>query len=137
MAVNTITASGNVTRDANLVSESLLTFTIAVNNRVKNRETGSWEDDPCFLDCKVLGRRASALAGRIAKGSKLMVQGHMTQDRWKDRSTGENRSKLAVIVDELDFAESPRREMRRDANGSYNRTENYAPEPYSDDEIPF
>lgn len=106
MATNIVAITGNVTRDAELRGTSegnrVLSFTVAVNDRQRNRETGEWEDHANFIDCALFGKRAEALADKIAKGVKVTVSGRLHWSQWEAKD-GSKRSKLEVYVDEVDL----------------------------------
>jgi single-strand DNA-binding protein len=85
-------------------------FRFAVNNRKKNQQTGEWEDDPCFLDVKAFNREtgrklADLVEQYLHKGNQVYIEGHLVLEQWKDKTTGENRSKLAVVLDDMQFLE--------------------------------
>lgn len=105
MSINHVSISGNLTRDPELRSTSggmqVLSLGVAVNERVKNQSTGEWEDRPNFVDCVVFGNRAEALSRFLSKGSKVAVSGRLRYSAWE--KDGQKRSKLEVIVDELDL----------------------------------
>ena len=121
MSINRVAISGNLTRDAELRTTqsgmSILDFGVAVNDRRKNQRTGEWEDCPNFVDCTVFGARAEKLQPYLAKGSKVALEGKLRYSSWE--SNDQRRSKLSVIVDDLEFVSS-----RRDDAGS-----GYAPQP--------
>lgn len=121
MSINRVAISGNLTRDAELRTTqsgmSILDFGVAVNDRRKNQHTGEWEDWPNFVDCIMFGARAEKLQPYLAKGSKVALEGKLRYSSWE--SGGQRRSKLGVIVDDLEFMSS-----RRDHAGS-----GYAPRP--------
>lgn len=106
MSINSVSISGNVTRDPDSrvtpSGTNVLKFSVAVNERRKSKD-GEWEDYASFIDCVMFGRRAEAISRYIHKGTKVSVQGKLSQDRWKDKSTGESRSKLQVMVDEIEL----------------------------------
>lgn len=108
MGINRVIATGNLTREPELRSTQsgcpVLAFGLAVNERRKNASTGEWEDDPVFVDCTLFGARGEALAPYLSKGSKVAIEGRMHQSKWKDRETGKNRSKIEVVVQEIDPA---------------------------------
>ena len=89
MSINRVIISGNLTRDPELRSTAsglpVLGFGVAVNDRRKNQQTGEWEDYPNFIDCTMFGARAESLS--------------------RERE-GQKRSKIEVIVDELEFMSS-------------------------------
>lgn len=106
MAVNSVSITGNLTRDPELKATAggtgVLSMGVAVNERRKDPATGEWCDYPNYVDCVVFGNRAEALARILAKGSKVAVHGRLRQDRWQDQD-GRNRSRIEVVADEVDL----------------------------------
>lgn len=111
--------TGNITSDPNQISDKLLTFSIAVNSREKNRDTDEWEDVADFFDIKVLGSRAAALGNILTKGMQVSLVGRIKQEHWKDKETGGNRSAVRIIAQEIVLPQrgdtSDGGEMRDDA----------------------
>ena len=105
MSINRVNISGNLTRDPELRQTqggmAILSLGVAVNDRRKNAQTGEWEDVPNFVDCVVFGTRAEKLAQFLAKGSKVAIEGKLRWSQWE--KDGAKRSKLEVIVDEIEF----------------------------------
>ena len=105
MSINRAIISGNLTRDAELRSTAsgmpVLQFGVAVNDRHKNSQTGEWEDYPNFIDCTMFGPRAEKVAQYLSKGSKVAIEGKLRWSQWE--KDGEKRSKLEVIIDEIEF----------------------------------
>lgn len=105
MSINRVCVTGNLTRDPELRAtqsgSQVLSFGIAVNDRRKNQQTGEWEDYPNFVDCTMFGTRAEKIANYLAKGSKVAIEGKLRYSSWE--KDGERRSKLEVIVDEIEF----------------------------------
>ena len=144
MSINSVCLTGNLTREPELrrtaSGMAILDFGLAVNERRKNQQTGEWEDFANFIDCTMFGKRAEAVANYIKKGSKVGVDGKLRYSSWE--RDGQKRSKLSVIVDELEFMSS------RDSGGSqgaqsqqqvYEADEGgYEPsQSVYDDDIPF
>lgn len=96
--ISSVTLTGNLTADPNSVSERLLTFTVAVNRREKNAD-GEYADAAHFFDCKVLGNRASGLAGILEKGRGVTILGDLVQERWE--RDGQKRSAVRVLAREV------------------------------------
>jgi single-strand DNA-binding protein len=107
MSINRVCISGNLTRDPVLRSTgggmSVLSLGVAVNDRRKNQQTGQWEDYPNFVDCTLFGTRGEKIAQYLAKGSKVAIEGKLRYRSWNDQQTGQKRSALEVVVDELEF----------------------------------
>ena len=105
MSINRVCISGNLTRDAELrVTASgmpVLALSVAVNDRRKNPQSGEWDDYPNFVDCTMFGTRAEKLAQYLTKGTKVAIEGKLRYSSWE--RDGQRRSKLEVIVDEIEF----------------------------------
>ena len=108
MSINRVIISGNLTRDPELRSTAggmpVLGFGVAVNDRRKNQQTGEWEDYPNFIDCTMFGARAESLSRFLSKGTKVAIEGKLRWSQWERE--GQKRSKIEVIVDELEFMSS-------------------------------
>lgn len=152
MSLNVVVLSGNLTRDPDLRStaagSTVLGLGIAVNERVKNQTTGEWEDRPNFVDCVVFGARATPLSRILRKGMKVALEGRLRYSSWESKE-GQKRSKLEVIVDQIDIMQRKgdgqgqdpmggmsERDIKRAAGGNVNYASNYTDDVYSDD-IPF
>ena len=105
MGINKVIISGNLTRDPEIRSmangTSVLGWGMAVNDRVKNNQTGEWEDRPNFIDCTLFGNRADGLLRILRKGAKVAVEGKLRWSQWE--RDGQKRSKIEVIVDEVEL----------------------------------
>lgn len=105
MSINRVNISGNLTRDPELRSTAggtqVLTFGVAVNDRRRNPQSGEWEDVPNYIDCVVFGNRAEPLSRFLSKGMKVAIEGKLRWSSWE--RDGQKRSKIEVIVDEVEF----------------------------------
>lgn len=119
--INSVTVAGNLTRDCELKQTqsgtSILGFGIAVNERVKNNQTGEWGDRPNFFECVCFGKRAEGLAKVLSKGQKVAVSGHLRYSSW-EANDGSKRSKVEIVVDDVDFM-SQRNASQGQNGGSY------------------
>ena len=108
MSINRVVISGNLTRDPDLRSTAsgmpVLGFGVAVNDRRKNQQTGEWEDVPNWIDCVMFGNRAKSVSRFLSKGSKVAIEGKLRWSQWE--RNGQKRSKIEVIVDEIEFMTS-------------------------------
>ena len=105
MSINRVNISGNLTRDPELRSTAggtaILSLGVAVNDRRKNPQSGEWEDYANFVDCVMFGTRAEAVSRYLQKGSKVAIEGKLRYSSWE--KDGQRRSKLEVVVDEIEF----------------------------------
>lgn len=106
MSINSVNLSGNLTRDPVLRSTSrgtsVLELGIAVNDHRKDAN-GEWVDVPCYVDCTMFGSRAESVSRYLTKGSKIAIKGKLNYSSWQDKNTGKNRSKLDVVIDDIEF----------------------------------
>jgi single-strand DNA-binding protein len=106
-------------------------FGFAVNNRKKNQQTGQWEDEPMFIDCKVFnrgetGKKADLAEQYLHKGHLACLEGHLVLDQWDDKQTGQKRSKHVVHVDDFQFLQ-PKQDGSADGGSRFQRQPSAAP----------
>ncbi len=108
MSINRVVISGNLTRDPEVRTTQsgmpVMSLGIAVNDRRRNSQTGDWEDYANFIDCTMFGNRAQNVANYLSKGSKVTIEGKLRWSQWE--RDGQKRSKIEVIVDDIDFGSS-------------------------------
>ena len=109
VSINKVLITGNLTRDpeprTTTSGSTVLNFGVAVNDRRRNQQTGEWEDVPNFIDCVVFGSRAEALQRFLSKGTKVAIEGKLRYRSWEAQD-GSKRSKIEVVVDDLEFLSS-------------------------------
>src|SRR5437763_1832401 len=115
--LNKVMLIGRLTRDPEVRMFSnggkVASFGFAVNNRKKNQQTGQWEDVPVFIDCDAFnrgetGKTADLIEQYLRKGYQAFIEGHLVLDQWADKQTGDKRSKLKLVVDNVQFLEPKR-----------------------------
>jgi single-strand DNA-binding protein len=79
---------------------------VAVNEKYRNK-AGEMVESVCFADVVVWGRQAETCGQYLGKGSPIIVEGRLQLDQWKTDS-GENRSRLRVRADRVQFLGKPR-----------------------------
>lgn len=138
MAINRVIIEGNLTRDVEMRATTNGTavagFTVAVNEKRRNQQTGKLDDAPVFVKCSLFGIRAEKLSKYLLKGTKVTIDGKLRYSQWtKD---DEKRHELSVIVDQLEFSGS--RPAKGDAAAPQEPEPEPAPAPdLYDEDIPF
>lgn len=103
--VNTVTVSGNLTRDPETRwtsedgSSAIVSLGIAVNRSRKNGE-GEYVDEVSFFDIDVFGSFALLVARKLRKGDSAVVNGRLEQQRYEQDGT--ERSKVKIIATQID-----------------------------------
>ena len=105
--MNKVYLIGNLTRDPEMRSTNtgipVCNFSIAVNRRFKNAQTGQQETD--FFNI-VAWRQLAELCGRyLAKGRKVAVFGSI-QTRSYEAQDGSKRTAFDIVADEVEFLSS-------------------------------
>ena len=93
--------TGRITKDLELrqAGQTQVTnFSMAVDNPFK-------KDDTSFFDVVAFGKTAELLNNYCGKGSKVLIEGNLKQDRFQDKE-GNNRSVVRVIANRIEFLDN-------------------------------
>jgi single-strand DNA-binding protein len=80
-------------------------FTVAVDN---GKDRNGNDRDPDWIPVVVFGNYAQAIAQHLAKGHLVGVTGAVKSRKILDETTGENRSYLNIVADNVEFLARPR-----------------------------
>ncbi len=76
-------------------------FTIANNvSYVQNNEKKEYVN---FFDINIWGNQAVNCEKYLKKGSQVAIEGSLRQNKWTDAATGQNRSKIEVTANTVQF----------------------------------
>ena len=105
MSYNKIILLGNLTRDPQLSytpnNTSIVEIGLATNRKWKSKD-GVINEDVCFVNAKMFGKRAEALNKYLKKGDPIFLEGRLTFDSWQDNE-GNNRGKHTVMIENFEF----------------------------------
>jgi single-strand DNA-binding protein len=97
---------GNLTRDPELrytpKGTAVAKLGLAVNRSWRNAD-GQQQDETTFVDVDAFGKQAETLGQYMQKGRPILIEGRLKLDQWEDKNTGQNRSKLGVILEKFSF----------------------------------
>lgn len=99
--MNTAILIGNITNDLEVRpagQSNVLKFGLGVRGNFKKDETN-------FIQVEAWGKNAENIAKYFEKGSKILIQGELKQNRFEDKD-GNKREKVYVNVDKFEFLES-------------------------------
>ena len=99
--INSVVLAGNLTRDPEVrVGQStVMRLNLAVSQPVKKGQT--WEEKPSYFWVKVFGKQAEYLANHLVKGTKVFVQGSLSQDSYE--KDGQKISYTEIIANLVEF----------------------------------
>lgn len=98
---NRVVLVGNLTRDVELrytpSGTAVTDISMAVNERIKRND--QWVEEANFFDVTMWGRTAEVASEYLSKGSNVLVEGRLRQERWEQ--DGQKRSKVKVICEKM------------------------------------
>ncbi len=107
--VNKVFLMGNLTRDPELRyagggqgGSAICKFGLAVNRQWRN-QAGEKQEETCFVDIVVFGRTAETCNEFLRKGRPVFVEGRLNYSTWEDRESGQKRSRLEVVGENVQF----------------------------------
>jgi len=103
---NKVILMGNLTRDPEMrytpSGTAIAKLGLAVN-RVWRDAEGQQKEETTFVDIDAFGKQAETLGQYMQKGRPILVEGRLKLDQWEDKNTGQNRSRLGVVLERFSF----------------------------------
>ena len=143
---NRVVIVGNLTRDVELrytpSGTAVTDIALAVNDRVKRND--QWVDEVNFFDVTLWGRTAEVAGEYLSKGSSVLIEGKLKQDRWEQE--GKTRTKVKIVGEKMQMLSSRnsggsagRRSGPHTSNEPASQPAPAAPQQSAppDDEVPF
>jgi len=98
VGVGRATADPELKFSANGVA--ICTVNLAFNSRRKNPSTQEWEDgDVFFVRATAFKELAESMAESLTRGTEVVVTGRLKTEQWEDRTSGEKRSAVSLLLD--------------------------------------
>ena len=60
-------------------------------------------EETAFVDIEAWGKQGEIVAKYCTKGRPLFVEGRLKFDQWEDKTSGQKRSKLKVVMENFQF----------------------------------
>lgn len=111
---------------------ALCNFRVAANRKYKSK-SGDEKEEVAFLDCEAWGKTAEFVGQHFSKGKPIFIEGRLKTEQWETKD-GDKRSRLVVVVNNVQFADAPRKHTRVEP------TNRLQAEPNNDDaggDLPF
>ena len=104
-SMNRVFLAGNLTRDPELrkttAGQSVSDLGLAVNERYRNPD-GEEVERTCFIEVVVWDKPAEACQQYLTKGSPVLVEGKLQQNRW-ETDDGQKHSKIRIQATRVQF----------------------------------
>src|SRR4051794_41976750 len=102
--LNKVMLMGNLTRDPEIKYTPKGTAIAALGmavNRVWMTEQGEKREEVTFVDVELFGRQAEIAEQYLKKGRPVYIEGRLKLDTWDDKTSGQKRSKMKVIGENM------------------------------------
>ena len=114
--LNRVLLIGNLTRDPEVrytpKGTAVTEIGLAVN-RIYSGEDGEKKEETTFVDVTLWARQAEIAGQYLKKGRPVFIEGRLQLDTWDDKQTGQKRSRLRVVAENLQLLGS-----RQEGEGS-------------------
>lgn len=140
MAINVITISGNVGKDAVLRvtpnGKHIASFSLPAKSGFGDNEKTSW------LNCKMFGAMAEKLSSAVVKGAKITVCGEFVIEEWT-RQDGSAAQTPTILVRDIDLPPKNTQQHSGQPQRQAGHQQRSAPPPHSEppmdftDDVPF
>jgi single-strand DNA-binding protein len=102
---NKVILLGNLTRDPQVRytpgGTAVAELGLAVNRTWFDQKTNSRREETTFVDVTLWGRQAEVAGEYLAKGRQVLIEGRLQLDTWEDKESGQKRSKLKVVSENM------------------------------------
>ena len=103
--VNKVILIGNVTRDPEIKytpkGTAVVDLGLAINRFIPASEGNEKREETTFVDVTLWGRQAEVANEYAKKGRPVYIEGRLQLDSWEDKQSGQKRSKLRVVGENL------------------------------------
>jgi single-strand DNA-binding protein len=103
---NKVYLMGNLTRDPEMrvtpKGTAICQFGLAISRSWKD-ESGQTREEATFVDIEAWGKQGEVISKYCTKGRPLFVEGRLRFDQWEDKTSGQKRSKLKVVLENFQF----------------------------------
>ena len=102
--LNRVLLIGNLTRDPEVrytpKGTPVTEIGLAVN-RIYSGEDGEKKEETTFVDVTLWARQAEIAGQYLKKGRPVFIEGRLQLDTWDDKQTGQKRSRLRVVAENI------------------------------------
>ena len=106
MNINRVVLTGNLTADPEVGSTqsgtTICKLRVACNTRRKDSD-GNWSDRPNYFNVTVWGAQGANCGNYLSKGRPVAIDGRLEWREWEDKNTGQKRSAIDIIAENVQF----------------------------------
>ena len=104
--MNKVILVGNLGRDPEIRQaggQTVAILRLATSRSWIDKRTGQRTEEREWHDIEVWGRHGELCRQYLAKGRQVYVAGRLKTDRWKDKQSGQDRQRVKVVAELVQF----------------------------------
>ncbi len=105
--VNKVILIGNLGKDPEVRytqgGQAVANLRIATSRSWTDKQSGQRKEETEWHDVEVWGKQAEQCAEYLAKGRQVYVEGRLKTDKWQDKQSGQERSRVKIVADSVRF----------------------------------
>jgi single-strand DNA-binding protein len=103
--LNRVLLIGNLTRDPEVrytpKGTAVADIGMAINRIIGGSDDTERREEVTYVDVTLWGRQAEIAQQYLTKGRGVFIEGRLQLDSWDDKQTGQKRSKLKVVAENM------------------------------------
>ncbi len=88
---------------------AICSLNVAVNRKWTS-ESGEKKEEVTFIPVTAFGKQAETISQYFKKGKPILLDGRVRQENWEDKTSGQKRSKLSVVLESFTFVGGDKQE---------------------------
>ena len=105
--VNRVILVGNLGKDPEVRytsgGQAVANLRIATSRSWTDKQSGQRKEETEWHDVEVWGKQAEQCGEYLSKGRQVYVEGRLKTDKWQDKQTNQERSKVKVVAETVRF----------------------------------
>jgi len=117
--VNKVILIGNLGKDPEVRytqgGQAVANLRIATSRSWTDKQSGQRKEETEWHDVEVWGKQAEQCGEYLAKGRQIYVEGRLKTDKWQDKQSGQDRSRVKIVAEAVRFLGGSGRAVSRPA----------------------
>jgi single-strand DNA-binding protein len=105
--VNKVILIGNLGKDPEVRytsgGQAVANLRIATSRSWTDKQSQQRKEETEWHDVEVWGKQAEQCGEYLAKGRQVFIEGRLKTDKWQDKTSGQERSRVKVVAENVRF----------------------------------
>jgi single-strand DNA-binding protein len=105
--VNKVILIGNLGKDPEVRytsgGQGVANLRIATSRSWTDKASGQRKEETEWHDVEVWGKQAEQCGEYLAKGRQVFIEGRLKTDKWQDKTSGQERTRVKVVAENVRF----------------------------------